>query len=47
MVVHCKMGKRSAQAVEFLKSSGFKKVKNLVGGINAWAEKIDRSIPVY
>ena len=47
MVVHCKMGKRSAHAVEFLKSSGFKKVKNLVGGINAWAEKIDRSIPVY
>jgi molybdopterin/thiamine biosynthesis adenylyltransferase/rhodanese-related sulfurtransferase/molybdopterin converting factor small subunit len=47
MVVHCKMGKRSAQAVEFLKSSGFKKVKNLVGGINAWAEKIDRSIPIY
>ena len=47
MVVHCKMGGRSAQAVEFLKQSGFKKVKNLTGGINAWAEKIDRTIPVY
>ena len=47
MVVHCKMGGRSAQAVEFLKRSGFKKARNLVGGINAWAEKIDRSMPVY
>jgi rhodanese-related sulfurtransferase len=47
MIVHCKMGGRSAQAVDFLKRSGFKKVKNLAGGINSWAEKIDRSIPVY
>ncbi len=47
IVVHCKMGSRSAQAVEFLKISGFKKVKNLAGGINAWAQKIDRDMPVY
>ena len=47
MVIHCKMGSRSAQAVEFLKRSGFKKVKNLAGGINAWADKIDRNMPVY
>ena len=47
MVVHCKMGSRSAQAVEFLKRSGFTKVKNLTGGINAWAEKIDTSMPIY
>ena len=47
MIVHCKIGGRSAQAVEYLKRSGFKKVKNLVGGINAWAEKIDKSMPVY
>ncbi len=47
MVVHCKMGGRSAQAVEFLKQSGFKKVKNLTGGINAWAQKIDRTMPIY
>ncbi len=47
MIVYCKIGGRSAQAVEFLKRSGFKKVKNLSGGINAWAEKIDRSLPVY
>ena len=47
IVVHCKIGGRSAQAVEFLKISGFKKVKNLAGGINAWAQKIDRDMPVY
>jgi adenylyltransferase/sulfurtransferase len=47
IIVHCKMGGRSAQAVSFLKQAGFKKVKNLLGGINAWAEKIDRNMPVY
>ncbi len=47
IVAHCKVGGRSAQAVAFLKKAGFKKVKNLVGGINAWAEKIDKSMPKY
>lgn len=47
IVVHCQVGVRSARAVQFLKQSGFKKVKNLTGGINAWAEKIDKNIPVY
>lgn len=47
IVVHCKMGGRSAKAVSFLKQAGFKKVKNLLGGINAWAENIDRDMPVY
>ena len=47
IVVHCKMGGRSARAVQFLLQSGFKKVKNLAGGIDAWAEEIDTSVPRY
>lgn len=47
IVAHCKTGGRSAQAVEFLKQVGFKKIRNLVGGIDAWAQKIDPSMPRY
>jgi len=47
MVVFCKSGTRSARALELLVSAGFRKVKNLKGGINAWAENIDHSLPVY
>lgn len=47
IVVHCHHGGRSAKAVEFLKQVGFKKVKNLVGGIDEWARKIDPSLPRY
>jgi adenylyltransferase/sulfurtransferase len=47
IVVHCKMGGRSSKAVEFLRSVGFRKVKNLVGGINAWAEDVDKTLAKY
>ena len=47
IVVHCKMGGRSAKAVEFLRQSGFGRVHNLAGGINAWAERIDPKLPKY
>ena len=47
LIVHCKMGGRSSRAVEFLRSVGFKKVKNLVGGINAWAEEVDKTMAKY
>ncbi len=47
IIVHCKTGRRSAKAVEFLKRSGFTKVRNLVGGISAWAKEIDSSMPQY
>jgi len=47
MVVFCKRGSRSARALEVLISAGFKKVKNLKGGINAWAEEVDQSLPIY
>ena len=47
MVVFCKAGTRSTRALELLVSAGFKKVKNLKGGINAWAKEVDTSLPIY
>ncbi|MGZ6316876.1 MAG: rhodanese-like domain-containing protein, partial [Anaerolineales bacterium] len=47
MVVFCKTGTRSTRALELLASAGFKKVKNLRGGINAWAKDVDPSLPIY
>ena len=47
VVVHCKMGGRSAMAVEFLHKSGFTKARNLTGGILAWSDKIDPKVPKY
>jgi adenylyltransferase/sulfurtransferase len=47
MVVFCKSGSRSARALELLTSAGFRKVKNLKGGINAWAREVDQSLPLY
>jgi adenylyltransferase/sulfurtransferase len=47
MVVHCKSGMRSQKAVAFLRQQGFTKLRNLQGGILAWAERIDPSMPKY
>jgi adenylyltransferase/sulfurtransferase len=47
IVVHCKMGGRSAKAVDFLKQQGFSNVHNLEGGINAWADRVDPKVPKY
>ena len=47
IVVHCKMGGRSAKAVDFLRQSGFSRVHNLAGGITAWADRIDPKVPKY
>jgi len=47
IVVHCRSGPRSARAVQFLMEMGFRKVRNLEGGILAWAERIDPSMPRY
>jgi len=47
MVVHCKMGGRSAKAVAFLQQAGFTKVHNLAGGITAWSERVDPKVPKY
>ncbi len=47
IIVMCRSGNRSAKACELLKENGFPFVKNLKGGINEWARKIDPSLPVY
>jgi adenylyltransferase/sulfurtransferase len=47
MVVHCRTGPRSAQAVAFLRQAGFRKVHNLTGGVRAWAERVDTRMPRY
>ncbi len=48
IIVHCKMGGRSARAIEALQNAGFEgDMANLVGGITAWSNEIDPSVPVY
>jgi molybdopterin/thiamine biosynthesis adenylyltransferase/rhodanese-related sulfurtransferase/molybdopterin converting factor small subunit len=47
IIVHCKMGGRSANAAAFLRQQGFSRVKNLKGGILDWSDKIDPSVPKY
>ena len=47
IVLVCKAGTRSARALELLVGAGFRKIKNLRGGINAWAEVVDATLPVY
>lgn len=47
VIVHCKMGGRSAKAIEFLKTQGYMKLRNLTGGILAWAEKVDPGMAKY
>jgi adenylyltransferase/sulfurtransferase len=47
LVVHCKVGARSAKAADFLRSVGFKRVLNLKGGIVDWIDKVDPSQPKY
>lgn len=47
-VIHCKMGGRSARAIEALQQSGFKgSMKNLAGGITAWSNEVDPRVPKY
>lgn len=47
VVVHCHHGGRSARAVGFLLQNGFSDVSNLAGGIDAWSERVDQSVPRY
>ena len=47
MVVHCRSGKRSADAIHFLQTAGFKKLLNLKGGVLAWADEVDPRMPKY
>jgi adenylyltransferase/sulfurtransferase len=45
--LHCKSGKRSMKALEFLRQQGFKYVKSVKGGISAWSDEIDHNVPKY
>ena len=47
IVLYCHHGMRSAQAAAWLEKKGFKNAKSLAGGIDAWAEEIDPSMPRY
>jgi len=47
LVAHCKSGMRSGKAIDLLKQSGFKKVRNMKGGILAWSDQVDPSVPKY
>jgi len=47
IVLHCKVGGRSAKALRVLQEAGFRKLNNLKGGIAAWSEEVDPSVPKY
>jgi adenylyltransferase/sulfurtransferase len=47
IILMCKAGTRSARALELLAGAGFRKLKNLHGGINEWARQVDPSLPIY
>lgn len=47
LVVHCKTGRRSARAVRLLRARGFRRARSLAGGISAWAERVEPSLPRY
>jgi len=46
-IVYCHQGVRSAAVAEFLRSLGFENVRNLAGGLDAWARSIDPSMRRY
>jgi adenylyltransferase/sulfurtransferase len=47
IAVHCKSGVRSAKACGVLRQAGFRHVRNVAGGILAWSDKVDPSVPKY
>jgi sulfur-carrier protein adenylyltransferase/sulfurtransferase len=47
IVLYCRSGERSARALNLLREAGFRRLKNLRGGINAWARSIEPSLPQY
>ena len=47
IVVYCHHGHRSARAVDFLRRVGLERARNLTGGIDAWSQEIDPSVPLY
>ena len=47
IVTICKMGPRGAKATKLLHDAGFEQVWNLTGGIHAWSDRVDHSVPKY
>jgi rhodanese-related sulfurtransferase len=47
VVVHCHHGGRSLRVTHFLKQQGFTQVQNMSGGIDAWSQQVDASVPRY
>jgi adenylyltransferase/sulfurtransferase len=47
IVVYCKTGGRSARAVRTLHNAGYRRVRNLTGGISRWSDEVDPSVPKY
>ena len=47
IIAHCRSGKRSAEAVDFLRKAGFRKILNLRGGILSWSTEVDPTVPRY
>jgi adenylyltransferase/sulfurtransferase len=47
IVAQCKSGGRSQKAVDLLKQNGFQHVRNMTGGITAWSDKVDPTVPKY
>ena len=47
IVTVCKMGPRGVKAAELLQKRGFKRVRNLRGGIHAWSDRVDRKVRKY
>ncbi len=47
IVAHCRSGARSAKAIEMLQEAGFRKLRNLKGGVLAWADDVDPTMPKY
>jgi sulfur-carrier protein adenylyltransferase/sulfurtransferase len=45
--LHCKAGGRSLSALQFLRERGFQHLKSVKGGIAAWSDEIDRTVPKY
>jgi adenylyltransferase/sulfurtransferase len=47
IVIHCRSGVRSGKACNILRAAGFQHVRNVVGGILAWSDRVDPSVPKY
>lgn len=47
VVVYCHVGARSAQAAVWMKANGWRRVRSLAGGIDAWSEQVDQAVPRY